>query len=236
MPSWCGSSVVRGLPSRTPPEAESARRRDQAAFSEGEPRNLLWHGPALYSMSDGPLLRWRGSRLFASEHGCRSASDFVCGHVADVLRERPFVAEWIDDLPVPVAPEDVLEREENLGARFHCALPQRLDVVGVDRKCAVLTADRERRENPHLREFVGDHDRRVAPAKLDLHVPAVGDRNATALFSAECLNVPVRGAGGVTHDDVRRDRMFNWGIRVSHSLLLRRPLSAPHGLDAANGS
>lgn len=51
-----------------------------------------------------------------------------------MLREGPAVAERVDDLPVPVAPERILQREGDLGPRLECALPEVIHVVGVDRE------------------------------------------------------------------------------------------------------
>ena len=49
-----------------------------------------------------------------------------------MLRERPLVAEGIDDLAVAVTPEHVLQWLDDLGSGLQGAFPERVDVVALD--------------------------------------------------------------------------------------------------------
>jgi hypothetical protein len=83
------------------------------------------------------------------------------------------VAEGIDDLPVPFAPEGVLQRLVDLGTSGDGPLPDGVGVVGGDVQRAVGAADRQRGQDVQLGELVGDHYDGVAESQLDLHEPAV---------------------------------------------------------------
>src|SRR5215216_1478093 len=167
----------------------------------------------------------RADQRSTREQRCRRRAHLFGGHVAQVLRQRPLVSEGIDDLAVAVAPEHVLERLEHFCPRIHGTLPQRVDVVAVEAERDVDAVHRQRRHDAHLRELVGDHDRRVAETQLDLHELAVGDGYAPAFLGAQRLDVPARGAIGVAADEVRRDRVprFSGFCQSSHQLLLNRP-------------
>ena len=80
-----------------------------------------------------------------------------------------------------------------------------VDVVDHQMERHVGAAECLRRDDPHLRKLVGQHDRRVAEAKLDRHQPAVRNRDPQPLLGAEHVRVPVDGSRRVSDDDVRRD-------------------------------
>ena len=54
--------------------------------------------------------------------GAGAAFHFCRGHVFDMLREIPLVAEWIANLAVTVTPELVLQSHFHLGAGLNGAL------------------------------------------------------------------------------------------------------------------
>src|SRR4029453_9880502 len=103
--------------------------------------------------------------------------DLVARDVAEVLGEAPAMTEGVDDLPVTVAPEGVLQRGVDLGTGGERPFPETVDVVSLDRQGAVRPAERQRREHAPLRELVRDHDGRVAERELDLHEQSAGNRD-----------------------------------------------------------
>src|SRR4051794_41882395 len=70
---------------------------------------------------------------YLASEGFGSRPGYLVGrNVADVLGEVPAVAEGVGDLAVAVAPEHVAERVAHLAAGVGRALPERIDVVGVE--------------------------------------------------------------------------------------------------------
>src|SRR4029453_4728655 len=199
----------------------NGRRRGAAvsAASASPPPRRRPRQPHSHDLRIPPGESW-SCRL--AEHRCGPRRDPPCGNVAEVLWERPFVAEGIDDLAMAVAPEHVLKRLGDLCARIQRALPESIDVVGKNAERAVDTADRERRNDSQLGELVGDHHGRVTEAKRDLHEPAVGNGYTTAFLSVESSDVPVGRGGGVATHEVNGDRVPHVGALglLGHDCLL----------------
>jgi hypothetical protein len=79
------------------------------------PHDFTQHSAALPGITS-PLVSQdagRGAAMrceAAREHGCRGSGDLLGWNVAEVLRNPPTVAEGVDELPVAVTPEHVLQR------------------------------------------------------------------------------------------------------------------------------
>ena len=74
-------------------------------------------------------------------------------------------------------------------------------------------ADTLRRDDAGLGELVGHHHRRVTEPQLHVHQLATGQRESVAFVGAEGGSVPLGGAMGVSHDDVRCDGVKPLGDR-----------------------
>src|SRR5829696_5329182 len=111
---------------------------------------------------------WPGSGRVASKHRRCRRPDLVGRDVTEVLGEPPPVAEGVEDLPVTIAPEHLLQRDRDLRSRLQGPPPQRIHVVGMDGQGAHGAPHRQRRAHPQLGELIGDHHGRVAKAQLDL--------------------------------------------------------------------
>src|SRR5262245_50116541 len=150
----------------------------------------------------------QSTRLFRgrAEQNRGSAFDLLGRDLRLPLRHAPTVPKGIDELPVALAPERVLELMEDLGAGVERALPGSTCILDGNRQRPVGAAKALRRDGAQLRKLVGDHYLRVADDHLDLHVTPVGNADARAYPGAEGLGVPVGGAGRVANDDVGGDR------------------------------
>ena len=75
------------------------------------------------------------------------------------------MAERIDELTVPLAPELVGKFVVDLSARLDRACPERVGVVGVDLQRCCRAADRQGREDAEVGELARDMDARIADPK-----------------------------------------------------------------------
>jgi hypothetical protein len=150
-------------------------------------------------------LRPSSRRRISGEDRGGSLHDLVVRHVALVVGDVPAMPERVLKLTVTVAPKHVRQRLTNLSTGRYGLREDRVGVSDIEGQHHRGTADRRRREDPHLRELVGEVQHAVTDAELDRHQPSVGRRNPVDLFGAE--GVPVEGGGalGALDDDVRGD-------------------------------
>lgn len=182
-------------------ECGAAARRGPKGQKTRGPRT---QGP-VSAMKPGRKRSSCSGGVSGSEHLRSLAGDLLRRYVAQVLGQAPAVPERIDDLSVPLAPEGVLQGVEHLGARVQSPLPQGVHVGGRDLQCPVGAAEGQRRDDALLRELVGDHHGRVPEGELDRQDLAARQGDAAALLRAQRLRVPFRGAGDITHDQVRSE-------------------------------
>src|SRR5215207_1494551 len=143
---------------------------------------------------------WPGSGRVAAEHRRGRRPDLLGRHIAEVLGQPPSVTERVEDLPMTVTPEHLLQRDRNLRSRLQGPPPQRIHILGVDGQGAHGTSDRQRREHPRL-----------------------GD--AAALLGPQCPLIPRRGGGRVADHEVRCHRVSGRVGRAPlvHACLLAWP-------------
>ena len=75
------------------------------------------------------------------------------------------MAERIDELTVPLAPELVGKLVVDLSARLDRACPERVGVVGLDLQRCCRAADRQGGEDAEVGELACDVDARIAETK-----------------------------------------------------------------------
>ena len=85
-------------------------------------------------------------------------------HVAEMLVERPPMAEWVDELSGPVAPEGVVQRLDLRCARVESRLPRAVGILDREMQRAVGSAERERRHDAQVRE--PDQSRPTSPRRV----------------------------------------------------------------------
>src|SRR6266511_2990569 len=83
-------------------------------------------GSGLDSVTDRRLA---SSTRLAAEHLYRGPGDLLGRDVVEVLRNPPAMPERVDDLPVAVAPEHILQRLMHRGPGRHSAFPQGVGVL-----------------------------------------------------------------------------------------------------------
>src|SRR6266704_3652911 len=132
-----------------------------------------------------------------SERGLALRFFLRLAHLDD-HRAGPDVAERILELPVPLAPELVLERHRRLRARVDRLIPELVDVLRVDVHVRGGPARGGRRLRVAAGELVGHHHERVADLDHRVHQGAVRHRLPRDFFRAErllveldCLSCPV---------------------------------------------
>ena len=123
-----------------------------------------------------------------------------------MLVDVPAVPERVIELPVPIAPERVLQRLADLGAGGDRLREDRVRIGDVKRQHHGSPTDGGWGEDPHLWKLVGHVEEAVIDAQLNRHEPAIRSRDPLDLFGAERVAVEGGSAVGALNDDVCGDR------------------------------
>ena len=114
-------------------------------------------------------IQLRRTLLAAAVRSFRAALHLFDGHIFLVGSYMPDMAERIDDGAHAIAVEFVRNRMLDGGAGADRLIESGVHVFHVDHNAHRRTVQRLRSFVPHIRVFIGQHDRRVA--NLDLRVP-----------------------------------------------------------------
>ena len=66
--------------------------------------------------------------LLITKRPGRLMRNFLRGNITDMLSKPPAVPEWVNDLPLTVPPELVLQRLQNGSSRVYGTFPESLDI------------------------------------------------------------------------------------------------------------
>src|SRR6266498_1235459 len=163
----------------------------------------------LDSVGGSHRLRFEFRMLALLEHSERGLALRLFLRLAhlDDHRDGPDVAERILELPVPLAPELVLEWHRRLRARVDRLIPELVDVLRVDMHVRRGPARGGRRLRVATGELVGHHHERVADLDHRVNQCAVRHRLAGDFRRAERLLVQLDRAYRPVHHKVRGDRL-----------------------------
>ena len=141
------------------------------------------------------------------------AAEISVEDVPKVLGHAPAMPEWIGHLTLPIPPELVRERVEDLGPRIDGAFPERVDVCREQVEDDGCAPDALRGQDARLGELVRHPDRRITEPQLHIHQLATGQHETVAFFGAESGRVPLGSASGVSNDEVGGDGVHPFGDR-----------------------
>src|SRR5579862_9419406 len=141
----------------------------------------------------------RAGRLTHRRH---ALLHFFGGNVFDVSRDRPHVAEWIEQRSRAIAIKLVFYGMEKLGSVFNRFLNYGVHVLDIDEHAGGSPANRLGAHDARLRILVGQHHDRVAYFQLRVNDFAVGPRHAQDFRRSEDAHVEINREGRGSHEQI----------------------------------